>query len=218
MHTDKEIFEFIKDVYPLEEPRKEFVVNTEDKLKQKARGINRRMMVKRTSFTYSGVVLCVIAMSWFFLFSGKEAVNNTINTFVEGNTPENEASYSLSQFSSKESEVVPTDVNDLQELLMKKDGLFDQVRYELNEAGYNSPFAGIVYSKDDIRISLIIPDNELVTEQKNAEVNRIFQDMIIKHNMNPKAFIIEVSHAENSLYNKWVLKQRNSFFNSHERT
>ena len=35
MHTDKEIIEFIKDSYPLE-PRKEFVANTENKLKQKA--------------------------------------------------------------------------------------------------------------------------------------------------------------------------------------
>lgn len=201
MHTDKEIIEFIKDTYSLEEPRKEFVVNTEDKLKQKARGINKRMMVRRTSFTYSGLVMCVIAMSWFFLFGGKEAVNNNFNTFVEGNTPQNEANFTLTQFSPKESEVLPTDVNDLQELLTKKDGLFDQVRYELNEAGYNSPFACILYSKDDIRISLIIPDNELVTEQKHAEVNKIFQDLIIKHNMNPKAFTIDVNH-ESSLYNK----------------
>ena len=40
----------------------------------------------------------------------------------------------------------------------------------------------------------------MVTEQKQEEVNRIFQEMIIKHNMNPKAFKIQVSHAENSLY------------------
>lgn len=201
MHTDKEIIEFIKDIYPLD-PRKEFVLNTEDRLKQKARGMNRRMMVKRASFTYSGLVLCVIAMSWFFFFSGKEVVNNTINSFVEGNTPQNEANYSLSELSPKEREVVLTDANDLQELLMKKDGLFDQVRDELDAAGYNSEFAAIAYSKDDIRISLIIPDNEMVTEQKQEEVNSIFQDMIIKHNMNPKAFTIEVSHIENSLYYK----------------
>lgn len=189
MHTDKEIIEFIKDIYPLD-PRKEFVVNTEDKLKQKARGKNRRMMVKRASFTYSGLVLCILAMSWFFLFSGKEAVNNTFNTFVEGNMPQNEAKNSLSQLSPEER----------QEFLMKKDGLFDQVRVELDKAGYDSHFAAIAYSNDDIRISLIIPDNEVVTEQKQEEVNRIFQDMIIKHNMNPKAFKIQVSHAENSLY------------------
>ncbi len=199
MHTDKEIIKFIKDIYP-SDPRKEFVVNTEDKLKQKARGINRRMMVKRASFSYGGLALCVIAMSWFFLFNGKEAVNNTINSFVEGNMPEYEASNSLSQLSPEEREVVPTDGNDLSEFLMKKDGLFDQVRVELDEAGYDSHFAAIAYSKDDIRISLIIPDNEVVTEKKQEEVNRIFQDMIIKHNMNPKAFKIQVSHAENSLY------------------
>ena len=196
MRTDKEIIEFIKDIYP-SDPRKEFVVNTEVKLKQKARGINRRMMIKRASFSCGGLALCVIAMSWFFLFSGKEAVNNTINSFVEGNMPENEASNSLSL---EDREVVPSDGTDLQEFLMKNDGLFDQVRVELDEAGYDSHFAAIAYSKDDIRISLIIPDNEVVTEQKQEEVNRIFQDMIIKHNMNPKAFKIQVSHAENSLY------------------
>lgn len=182
MHTDKEIIEFIKDSYPLE-PRKEFVANTENKLKQKARGINRRMMVKRASFRYSGLVLCVIALSWFFLFSGKEAINNTITSFVERNLPQNE--------------VVPTDVNDFEEFLKK---MFGQVSDELHKAGYYSHFAVILYSKDDIRISYIIPDNELVTEQKQEEVNKIFQDMIIKHNMNPNAFTIQVSHEENALY------------------
>ncbi len=190
MHTDKEIIEFIKDIYP-SDPREEFVVNTKDKLIQKARWINRRVMVKRASFTYGGLVLFITAMAWFFLFSGKEAVNNTINSFAEGNMLQNEAENSL---------LVPTDGNDLQEFLMKKDGLFDQVRVELDEAGYYSHFAAIAYSKDDIRISLIIPDNEVVSEKKQEEVNRIFQDVIIKHNMNPKAFKIQVSHAENSLY------------------
>ena len=122
-------------------------------------------------------------LSWFFLFSGKEAINNTITSFVERNLPQNE--------------VVPTDVNDFEEFLKK---MFGQVSDELHKAGYYSHFAVIFNSKDDIRISYIIPDNELVTEQKQEEVNKIFQDMIIKHNMNPNAFTIQVSHEENALY------------------
>lgn len=40
MHTDKEIIELIKTTYPLK-PNVEFVVRTEEKLIQKAIGINR---------------------------------------------------------------------------------------------------------------------------------------------------------------------------------
>ena len=86
MHTDKEIIELIKETYPLK-PCEEFVISTEGKLKQKARGINKSMVVKRASFAFSGLVLCIFATSWFFIFNGKETAINTIHSFKEGNIP-----------------------------------------------------------------------------------------------------------------------------------
>ncbi|MEG0440285.1 MAG: stage II sporulation protein P [Solibacillus sp.] len=86
MHFDKEIIELIKETYPLK-PREEFILNTENKLKQKAREKSRRMVIKRSTFAFSGLVLCAIAISWFFLFSGKDVVINNINSFGEGNRP-----------------------------------------------------------------------------------------------------------------------------------
>lgn len=82
MQNDKEIFELIKETYPLN-PRDQFVSDTEKKLRKKARKIKRKMVVKRLSIASSGLVFCCIAMSWIFLFGGKEAVTNTFNSLGE---------------------------------------------------------------------------------------------------------------------------------------
>ncbi|MUK87912.1 stage II sporulation protein P [Ornithinibacillus sp. L9] len=84
MLTDKEIFELIKETYPLE-PNQEFVSETEKKLMKKAKRINKKKVVKRSSFAASGIVLFAITLSWLFLFGGKESAIHTINSFGENN-------------------------------------------------------------------------------------------------------------------------------------
>ncbi|MEH6994789.1 hypothetical protein V7075_19105 [Neobacillus drentensis] len=85
MQTDKDLFNLIKDSYPLQ-PRQEFVSSTEDKLRLSARKVSRRYMMKRLSYVSSGIALCVLAFSWFFFFNGKDIVLNTLTSLGANET------------------------------------------------------------------------------------------------------------------------------------
>ena len=85
MQTDKDLFNLIKESYPLQ-PRQEFVSSTEDKLRQSARMINRRYMMKRLSYVSSGIAVCVFAFSWLFFFNGKDIVLNTLTSLGANET------------------------------------------------------------------------------------------------------------------------------------
>jgi hypothetical protein len=85
MQTDKDLFNLLKESYPLQ-PRQEFVSSTNNMLKQRARKITNRHMMKRLSFVSSGFVLCVLAFSWFFFFSGKDIVLDTLTSLGENET------------------------------------------------------------------------------------------------------------------------------------
>jgi hypothetical protein len=85
MQTDKDLFNLIKESYPLQ-PRKEFVSSTEVKLRQRAQKMTKKHMMKRLSFVSSGLLLCVLALSWFFFFSGKDIVLDTLTSLGEKET------------------------------------------------------------------------------------------------------------------------------------
>jgi stage II sporulation protein P len=71
MQTDKDLFNLLKETYPLQ-PKQGFVSSTENMLKQRVRKMTKRHMMKRLSFVSSGIILCVLAFSCFFFFSGKD--------------------------------------------------------------------------------------------------------------------------------------------------
>ncbi|MDX1807455.1 MAG: hypothetical protein R3267_10565, partial [Paenisporosarcina sp.] len=81
------------------------------------------------------------------------------------------------------------------ELLVKKGGFYEQVAEEMKKEGYTYSIAGIIYSKDDIRLNIIVPNNAVVTAQEQEQVNKIFKDAIIKNNLDPLAFKIEVTQG-----------------------
>ncbi|PAE42723.1 hypothetical protein [Bacillus sp. 7884-1] len=85
MQTDKDLFNLIKESFPLQ-PRQEFVSSTEDKLRESARKVSRRYMMKRLSYVSSGITLCVLAFSWFFFFNGKDIVLNTLTSLGANET------------------------------------------------------------------------------------------------------------------------------------
>ena len=68
----------------------------------------------------------------------------------------------LSQVEQKELEV-------FLESLQKEGGFFTKVGEELRKVGYSYQTAGMINSKDDISLIIIIPENEVVTEQKKLE-------------------------------------------------
>ncbi|WP_186671836.1 hypothetical protein [Sporosarcina sp. BP05] len=80
--------------------------------------------------------------------------------------------------------------------LIKGGGFFSLVGEELSKAGYKYQTAGMIYSMDDIRIYLIVPDSEVITDKTKKEINNIYQDMVSKHNLNWEAFMIKVAHSD----------------------
>lgn len=94
------------------------------------------------------------------------------------------------------------------DFLFQEGGFFSSVGEELSKAGYNYQTLGSIYSKDDIRIYVIVPDNEVITDEKQDEINDIYQDMVNKHNLNWAAFKIEVVHEitepDNSVRNTYI--------------
>ena len=47
---------------------------------------------------------------------------------------------------------------------------------------------------DDIRIYVIVPYSEVITDKAQEEIKSIYQDMVSKHNLNWEAFKIDVVH------------------------
>lgn len=82
MQNDKELFNIIKKAYP-QNPSKEFIAKTENKLRRKARSMKSRRTVGKASAIYSGVLLFTLAFSWLFLFSGKEVITNILSNHGE---------------------------------------------------------------------------------------------------------------------------------------
>jgi stage II sporulation protein P len=75
MQTDKDLFELIKETYPLH-PRKEFVSSLSLMLKQTARKSTIKRRIKLFSATSTIMALCAITLSWLFFYSGKDEILN----------------------------------------------------------------------------------------------------------------------------------------------
>jgi hypothetical protein len=82
MQTDKDLFEVIKESFPLH-PRPDFVSSTEMKLRQSAKKLGRKRVYKRYSLAASGVLAITLAASWLFFFNGKDAVKYTLTSKFE---------------------------------------------------------------------------------------------------------------------------------------
>ncbi|GIN73098.1 hypothetical protein J14TS2_35730 [Bacillus sp. J14TS2] len=93
MRSEKEIFKMMKETYP-QNPSDDFIVTTENKLRQKARNMNKKKLVYRISILSSGALLFLFAFSWLFLFNEKEITFNSLGKEVFSSTgfENNEAS------------------------------------------------------------------------------------------------------------------------------
>lgn len=79
MQNEKEIINMIKDSHP-QIPKKEFIISTENMLRQKARSMRKTTRVRKLTVATSGIFLFALAFSWLFLLNGKETVMNLTNT------------------------------------------------------------------------------------------------------------------------------------------
>jgi hypothetical protein len=135
MQTDKDLFNLIKESYPLQ-PRKEFVSSTEVKLRQRAQKMTKKHMMKRLSFVSSGLLLCVLVFSWFFFFSGKDIVLDTLTSLGEKETKTQDENIPTIEAVLENALTGPSD--ELNQML-EGEGFEDLIKYE--EELYKDYFA-----------------------------------------------------------------------------
>lgn len=85
---------------------------------------------------------------------------------------------------------------DFVDYLHKEGGFFSSVSEEMIKGGHRYQTAGIIYSMDDIRIHVIVPDKQVITDKLQEEIDNIYQEMASKHNLKWKAFDIRVIHSD----------------------
>lgn len=79
MHTDKELFSFIKEAYSLT-PNPKYVKDTEIKLKHIAKRRELKRKVRHFSFATIGVLFCLASFWWLFSLGGKDFVTNFVQS------------------------------------------------------------------------------------------------------------------------------------------
>lgn len=131
-------------------------------------------MIKGKIISFSAVLILLMTV---FIYSQMTGVKNEVGP-------------QISQEQQKEIEAYLV-------YLQEEGGFFDQVGEELKKFGYtNFSTTGTFYSKEDIRIQVLLPESEEVNEEKNNEVNQIYQEIIRKFGLDPNAFTVEVSHPQ----------------------
>lgn len=84
------------------------------------------------------------------------------------------------------------EAKEVQNLLYKENGFFNQVDNKLKEKGYEYHMMLAIYSKDDIQVKYILTNKE-VTDSEQEEINSIFYELVEKNNLNLNAFTLKVS-------------------------
>ncbi|WP_400241911.1 stage II sporulation protein P [Niallia sp. JL1B1071] len=79
MQNEKDLFDMIKDAYP-QHPSNDFILSTENSLRQKARKVNRKWMIKKVSAISAGFSLFSFAISWLFFFNGTESITGAFHS------------------------------------------------------------------------------------------------------------------------------------------
>lgn len=77
MQNDKDLLKLFKELKP-QSPSEDFINATEKNLRQRARKMERQIIIKRFSILSSGVLLCTFVLSWLLLFNGSGAISEQI--------------------------------------------------------------------------------------------------------------------------------------------
>ncbi|GGA30361.1 hypothetical protein [Psychrobacillus lasiicapitis] len=101
---------------------------------------------------------------------------------------EKEARESLFQITGEEEQAL----YDVQEYLYTDGGFFEQVRIEMEKAGYEYSIAAMLYSSNDIRVDIILNNIKEISEHQQSEILQIFNDIMIKNHIDQQAFTIQV--------------------------
>lgn len=85
----------------------------------------------------------------------------------------------------------------LQLTLMEKGGMYDQVGQRLKDKGYEHHILGGITSNDKILVKFVLTNKE-ASEKRQEEIIGIFNDYLIKNNLNTQSFKVKVSNDTNT--------------------
>ncbi|WP_027408485.1 stage II sporulation protein P [Anoxybacteroides tepidamans] len=115
MQTDKDLFDLMKEAYPLN-PREDFVSVTSDQLRRAARKLERNRNMKRLSFAAASIAICAMAISWLLFYGGEDLIASKFKMLEEGKMSSSinkaEPSVYIYQSHNLESFLPETQVND----------------------------------------------------------------------------------------------------------
>lgn len=78
-----------------------------------------------------------------------------------------------------------------EESLIEDGGFFYQVSKKISEQGYEHIMQGMVYSKEDIRIEVLLTNTE-ASDEVRKEIVAMFNETVIKNKMEPSIFEVKV--------------------------
>ncbi|CAM3152070.1 hypothetical protein FITA111629_06685 [Filibacter tadaridae] len=116
----------------------------------------------------------------------------TLLIYTQASGTGKEVNNNGSQLSKKEQK----ELDDFIELFGNDGGFLSQAGKEIKNAGYSHSIAAMVYSKDDIWLKIVLPDSEVITEQKQSKIKSILNGIIMKNKFNPKAFKVEIGYGD----------------------
>lgn len=76
---------------------------------------------------------------------------------------------------------------------MENGGVYDQVGQRLKEKGYEHRILGGITSNDKILVKFVLINKE-ASEKRQEEIIGIFNDYLIKNNLNTQTFKVKVSN------------------------
>lgn len=150
--------------------------------------MNRIRKLKRFSFASSGILLCTFAISWFFLFSGKEVITNTFNTlgqdYISSTMEEQNSLVYIYHSHNTESFIPETNANDPSEAFHETKNITmvgKRLSEALNEKGITSVYdntniEGILMERDLSFNHSYIVSREVLKESldKNKSIKMVF--------------------------------------------
>ena len=84
----------------------------------------------------------------------------------------------------------------INEIYSNREEFLNQVAQEIRNAGLASVTTGMVTQEEGVQIKVVIREGDSVTEEMHKKTQEIYEAMLIKYDLNPEIFKLEVGHAE----------------------
>jgi len=84
----------------------------------------------------------------------------------------------------------------INEIYSNREEFLNQVAQEIRNAGLASVTTGMVTQEEGVQVKVVIREGDSVTEEMHKKTQEIYEAMLIKYDLNPEIFKLEVGHAE----------------------